>query len=394
MLFRSITQLPTVISRRCFHFPTTHVGSLPRPLSVLKHLENNHDDQIPSDVLDTAVSEIIKKQIDVGVTVVGDGEMSKPSYVSYVTSRLTGFDGSDTGPGVADLADYPGFAKQQIEIGAVIPRSSEYIKCCTGPITYKDSAAVEEDLTRLQNILQTEIPRDGSFITSASPGVVALFQVNKFYSSHEDYVGALASELKTEYKKVIDSGMFLQLDCPYLAMGRHHAYAKLSEEEFLRLAEVNIEALNTATADLPPEKMRIHLCWGNWHGPHHKDIDIEKIFKIVMKARPNILLFESANPRHAHEVDVFRSLKHLIPEDKVLVPGVIDSTTNFIEHPQLVAKRLLDFSSIVGKERVQAGSDCGFATFGKLPTVYPDIVWAKLGSMAEGAEIAARTLAS
>jgi len=392
MLTKKIQRFVTKYPSRGFHFPTTHVGSLPRPPSVLAYLKDRKDEAIPADILETAVKETVQKQIEVGVTVVGDGEMSKPSYVSYVNERLEGFGGSDVGPGVADLADYPGFAKQQIKIGAVIPRDSEYIKCCTGPIKYRDFEAVHSDVQRLNKATQSSKPTDGSFMTAASPGVVALFQTNKFYKTHEEYVGALASQLAKEYDKVIEAGLILQLDCPDLAMGRHHAYSKLTEEEFLRIAEINISALNSATANIPSDKLRMHLCWGNWHGPHHRDIPIEKIFKIVMKARPSILLFESANPRHAHEVDVFKQLKDLIPDDKILVPGVIDSTTNFIEHPQLVARRLIEFSGIVGKQRVQAGSDCGFATFGALPTVYPDIVWAKLKSMAEGANIAAEKL--
>jgi len=380
------------ITNRGFHFPTTHVGSLPRTAAVLDHYNVSPDLPPPTDVLEASVKETVRRQVELGITYVGDGEMSKPSYVSYVAQRLTGFGGSALGPGAADLADFPEFAKQQIAIGAVVPRGSEYIKCCVGPIQYKDFKAVNEDMRIMKKVLDTSKPVDGAFLTAASPGVVALFQVNKYFKTHEEYISALVPELAKEYAKIVEAGFLLQLDCPDLAMGRHHAYAKLSEEEFLRIAEINIAALNAATADLPAEKIRMHLCWGNWHGPHHKDIPIEKIFKLVMSAKPSILLFESANPRHAHEVDTFEKLKDQIPEDKVLVPGVIDSTTNFIEHPELVAKRLLSFANIVGHQRVQAGSDCGFATFGKLPTVHPDIAWAKLGAMVEGARIAAQKL--
>jgi len=385
----SILKSPLTSSIRAFHFPTTHVGSLPRPPPVLAAYADDPDSSPPTEVLEQAVIDTVKRQVELGITVVGDGEMSKPSYVSYVSQRLTGFGGSALGPGVSDLADFPEFAKQQIEIGAVIPRGSDYIKCCNGPIQYKDFKAVKEDTRILTKALQSHKPLDGAFLTAASPGVVALFQVNKHFDSHEKYIEALVPELAKEYAKIVEAGFYLQLDCPDLAMGRHHAYSKLSEEEFLRIAAVNVAAINAATEGLPQEKLRLHLCWGNWHGPHHHDIPIEKIFKIVMGARPSLLLFESANPRHAHEVDVFKALKDNIPQEKVLVPGVIDSTTNFIEHPALVARRLLEFSSIVGKERVQAGSDCGFATFGKHPTVHPDIVWAKLGSMVEGAKLAA-----
>jgi len=359
---------------------------------MLEHYDAHPDVPPAASILEESVLQTVKKQVELGITYVGDGEMSKPSYVSYVTQRLSGFGGSALGPGTADLADFPEFAKQQIEIGAVIPRNSEYIKCCVGPIQYKDFNAVNEDMRVMKKVMEKNKPVDGAFLTAASPGVVALFQVNKYFSTHEEYISALVPELAKEYAKIVENGFLLQLDCPDLAMGRHHAYAKLSEEEFLRIAEINIQALNAATADLPPDKIRMHLCWGNWHGPHHKDIPVEKIFKIVMSARPNILLFESANPRHAHEVDTFEKLKDQIPEDKILVPGVIDSTTNFIEHPELVAKRLLSFSKIVGHQRVQAGSDCGFATFGKLPTVHPDIAWAKLGAMVEGAKIAAQQI--
>jgi len=340
-------------------------------------------------VLEEAVSDTVERQVELGITVVGDGEMSKPSYVSYVSQRLTGFGGSALGPGASDLAAFPEFARQQIQIGAVIPRDADYIKCCTGPISYRDFTAVSQDTRILTKALARHPPVDGGFLTAASPGVVALFQMNKHFESHEKYIEALVPELAKEYTRIVEAGFLLQLDCPDLAMGRHHAYSRLSEAEFLRIAEINVAAINAATAHLPPEKVRMHLCWGNWHGPHHHDIDIEKIFQVVMAASPAILLFEAANPRHAHEVDVFRKLKDLIPDNKVLVPGVIDSTTNFIEHPALVARRLTEFAGIVGKERVQAGSDCGFATFGKHPTVHPDIVWAKLGSMAEGARLAA-----
>jgi len=387
--FTGLVLSPMVKSTRSFHFPTTHVGSLPRPPPVLAAYADDPDSSPPTPVLEQAVADTVRRQVELGITVVGDGEMSKPSYVSYVSQRLTGFGGSALGPGVSDLADFPDFAKQQIEIGAVIPRGSDYIKCCNGPIQYKDFKAVKEDTRILTKAMESHKPLDGAFLTAASPGVVALFQVNKHFESHEKYIEALVPELAKEYAKIVEAGFFLQLDCPDLAMGRHHAYSKLSEEEFLRIAEVNVAAINAATEGLPQDKLRIHLCWGNWHGPHHHDIPIEKIFKIVMRARPSLLLFESANPRHAHEVDVFKAFKDLIPEEKVLVPGVIDSTTNFIEHPALVARRLIEFSGIVGKERVQAGSDCGFATFGKHPTVHPDIVWAKLGAMVEGAELAA-----
>lgn len=379
-------------SSRSFHFPTTHVGSLPRTPPVLAAYTENPDDTPPTAVLEQAVEDTVKRQVELGITIVGDGEMSKPSYVSYVSQRLTGFGGSALGPGAQDLADFPDFAKQQVEIGAVVPRGSEYIKCCVGPITYKDYTAVTEDIRIIKKALDIHKPVDGAFLTAASPGVVALFQIDQHFHSHEKYIEALVPELAKEYKRIVDAGYYLQLDCPDLAMGRHHAYSKLSEAEFLRIAEINVAAINAATTGLSQERIRMHLCWGNWHGPHHHDIDIAKIFKVVMSARPSVLLFESANPRHAHEVDVFRKMKDSIPEDKVLVPGVIDSTTNFIEHPALVARRLKEFSGIVGKERVQAGSDCGFATFGKHPTVHPDIVWAKLGSMAEGAKLAAKEL--
>jgi 5-methyltetrahydropteroyltriglutamate--homocysteine methyltransferase len=302
-------------------------------------------------MLEQAVEDTVRRQVELGITIVGDGEMSKPSYVSYVSQRLTGFGGSALGPGARDLADFPEFAKQQVEIGAVVPRGSEYIKCCVGPIEYRGFDAVHEDTRILARAVAAQAPQDGAFLTAASPGVVALFQVNKHFNSHEQYIEALVPELSKEYSRIVEAGFLLQLDCPDLAMGRHHAYAKLSEPEFLRIAEINVAAINAATAHLPADRLRMHLCWGNWHGPHHHDIPIERIFRLVMAARPGHLLFESANPRHAHEVDIFRQLKDLIPEDKVLVPGVIDSTTNFIEHPALVARRLVEFAGIVGRER-------------------------------------------
>lgn len=375
---------------RSFHFATTHVGSLPRPQPLIDHYTNHPQDPPDTDMLMEAVSEVVKRQVELGITVVGDGEMSKPSYVSYVKQRLRGFGGNTLGPSAADLQDFPDFAKQQVEIGAVIPRGSEFVSTCLGPVEYKDLAAARLDVELMSKAVQQHHPKDGAFLTAASPGVVALFNVNKFYKNHEEYIWALVPQMAKEYEEIVKSGFKLQLDCPDLAMGRHHAYSKLPENEFLQIASMNVSALNAATANIPQDMLRMHLCWGNWHGPHHKDIPVKKIFKIVMSARPGTLLFESANPRHNHEVDTFLAMKDDIPADKVLVPGVIDSTSNFIEHPDLVAKRLLAFVNIVGRERVAAGSDCGFATFGKYPTVHPDIAWAKLAAMVEGANIAAQ----
>jgi 5-methyltetrahydropteroyltriglutamate--homocysteine methyltransferase len=368
---------------------TTHTGSLPRPPDLAGML----------DALDTgaatdpaaldgrvrrAVADIVRLQVDAGVDVVSDGEQGKVGYSTYVRHRLTGFDGESGAAKRADWADFPE-AAARAERRAAISRPA-----CNGPIDWKDRAAVGKDVANLRAAVDGVAPTE-AFMTAASPGVIAHFLQNTHYPSREAYLARLVDVMKEEYDAIHRAGFVLQVDCPDLAMSRHLAFPDLSNAAFVKLAEGNVEALNHALRDIPPDRLRLHLCWGNYEGPHHRDIPLREILPVVLKARPQALSFEGANPRHAHEWVVFREIK--LPDDKVLIPGVLDTTTNFIEHPELVAQRLVRYAEVVGRERVIAGSDCGFATFARSrPLVEPEIVWAKLKSMAEGARRASGQL--
>ena len=373
---------------------TTHVGSLPRQQAVVDLLARKESGEACDAgefdrVMAAAVRDVVARQRASGVDMVSDGEQSKPSYATYIKDRLSGFSGHSKAMRGADLDDYPQFlARLMSRRGAAIRLARP---CCTGPIAVKDRAPLAADLRRFRAALEAAGIQQG-FMNAASPGVIAVFQPDEYYRSPERYLGALADAMQDEYRSIIEAGFILQIDCPDLAMGRHITYKHLSDDEFLRQAEVQIEALNAALDGLPAERMRLHLCWGNYEGPHHRDIALDKLFSIVMKAVPQALLFEAANPRHAHEWRVFSERRSEIPDDKILIPGVISSTSNYIEHPEWIAQRIRTFADIVGRERVMAGSDCGFSTFAGDGLVDPDICFAKLRSMAEGATLATRLL--
>jgi 5-methyltetrahydropteroyltriglutamate--homocysteine methyltransferase len=370
--------------------PITHVGSLPRSQDVLDALiamesDAGMDSAAFDAVMCGAVREVVARQREAGIDVVSDGEQSKASYANYIRHRLSGF--GDRGPAMrgADLADFPGFFARLKE------RKSGALRlhrpCCVGPVAVRDEAPLRADIERFKAALADTGSPHG-FMNAASPGVIAVFQPNRYYPTQADYLEALGAAMRAEYQAIAEAGVQLQIDCPDLAMARHLVYADLSDDEFLAHAATQVEVLNHALAGIAPARVRMHLCWGNYEGPHHRDIPLEKIFALVMKVNAGTLLFEAANPRHAHEWQVFREFARLIPEDKVLVPGVISSTSNYIEHPRLIAERLLHFADIVGRERVMAGSDCGFSTFAGDGLVDPDICYAKFRAMAEGAAMA------
>ena len=336
---------------------TTHVGSLPRPeplLALMRDKAQGHDYDAAAleRTLKASVSDIVRKQVEVGVDIVSDGEFSKPSYATYVSERLTGFGGKGALNAAADLSEYRSYAAHLVKIGGVIP--SGYGSCCQGPVAVKDNSGLTTDLANLQAAVDAAKP-NGAFMNAASPGVVAIFQKNEYYPDEESYIGAVADALQGEYEAIVDAGFLLQVDSPDLAMGRHLAFPQLSDEEFLTVIDRNVAALNHALRNIPADRLRMHLCWGNYPGPHHRDIPLAKIAERVLRARPRYILLEGANPRHGHEWAVFETVA--LPEDKVLVPGVIDSTSNYIEHPELVAERLLRYANVVGRERVMAGSD-------------------------------------
>jgi 5-methyltetrahydropteroyltriglutamate--homocysteine methyltransferase len=318
------------------------------------------------------------------VDVVNDGEQGKVGYSTYVRHRLTGFGGQSAVPARADWADFPEAAARGER------RSTVSRPACNGPIEWKDRTAVQKDLAGLRAAVDAARPTE-AFMTAASPGVIAHFLPNGYYPSREAYLARLVDVMKEEYDLIHRAGFVLQVDCPDLAMGRHLAFPDLSNAEFVKIAEANVEALNHALRNIPPDRMRLHLCWGNYEGPHHRDIPLREILGVVLKARPQALSFEGANPRHEHEWVVFKDVR--LPDDRVIIPGVLDSTTNFIEHPELVAQRLVRYAGIVGRERVMAGTDCGFATFARsVNQVEPEIAWAKFRSMVEGARLASREL--
>ena len=371
---------------------TTHVGSLPRPRSLLELLRRRaQGENVVEEALQTllreSVRDVVAKQAAAGIDYVSDGELSKPSYATYISERLSGFGREWKGSSAADLKAFPEFAQRLIEIGGVVPKAGG--ACCIGPVAPNDSRALHDDLTNLRAAVDFVQPV-GAFMNAASPGVVAVFQKNEFYSSEDAYIEAVAEALRPEYEAIVAAGFGLQLDSPDLAMSRHLIYARLDETDFVKIVARNVAALNHATRNIPAEQMRMHVCWGNYAGPHHFDIPLSRIASEVLRAKPGVLLLEAANPRHAHEWSVFEELR--IPDEKILCPGVIDSTSNYIEHPELVAQRLIQYASVVGRERVMAGSDCGFSTFSGFPTVYPDIVWKKMEAMVEGARLASKVL--
>ncbi len=370
---------------------TTHTGSLPRPDDLTRTMFAK-EEGVPVDStalaarIRAAVAEVVGKQVQAGVDIVNDGEYSKPSYATYVKDRLDGFGGSSQPLQYRDLVDFPGMARR---VFGDPGRARRKTPACTGPISLRDGDAARTDAANLKSAVAPGTVQE-SFLTAASPGVIGLFFRNDHYPSHEAYLLAIADAMRHEYETVTKAGFVLQVDCPDLAMGRHIQYADLSVEQFRRMARLHVEALDHALAAVPPDRVRMHLCWGNYEGPHHYDVPLADILDVVFAARPSGISFEAANPRHAHEWRVFERVK--LPEGKIIVPGVIDSTTNFIEHPELVAERILRFARLCGRENVIAGTDCGFGTWVGQAAVDPDIVWAKLGSLAEGARLASREL--
>jgi 5-methyltetrahydropteroyltriglutamate--homocysteine methyltransferase len=371
---------------------TTHTGSLPRPDDLIRMMWAKGDG-IPVDEgalarrVGAAVHEVVERQIDAGVSIVNDGEMSKPSYATYVKDRLHGFGGESVESYFfADLVDYPGSA----ELVAANPgRRKRTAPACTAEISVRDRAAIELDMATLGDAV-AGVDVAGTFTSAASPGVVSLFFANQFYATDEEYVFAIAEAMRHEYETIAAAGATVQLDCPDLAMGRHSAYVQLDLAEFRRRAALNIEALNHAVRTIPTEQLRMHLCWGNYPGPHHHDVDLADIIDLVWTAKPRTVLFEAANPRHAHEWKLFEDTN--VPDDKILCPGVIEPQSNYIEHPELVAQRIERYAALVGRDRVMAGVDCGFSVHVGTQTIDPDVTWAKLQALAEGAAIASKRL--
>ena len=368
---------------------TTHVGSLPRSKAVTDlvfGLEQGEPQPEAEPILAAAVNDVVARQVQAGVDLVSDGEMSKISYATYIKDRITGFEGDSERRPPSDLEAFPGFLERQAASGGT---PSYRRPCCVGPIEVKDTRPVQGDIRRLQAAVAAMSPT-GAFMNAASPGVIALFQPNRHYPSHEAYLFALADAMAVEYRAIAEAGLSLQIDSPDLGLGRHMMFKDKSDAEYEALARLHVEALNHALAGIPKARARLHVCWGNYEGPHHHDAPMSQVLPIALRAQVGALLFEAANPRHAHEWRVFAETA--LPEDVLLVPGVIDSTTNFVEHPELVAERICRFADIVGRERVLAGTDCGFSTFAGFGAVDPDIVYAKLGSLAEGAALASARL--
>jgi 5-methyltetrahydropteroyltriglutamate--homocysteine methyltransferase len=370
---------------------TTHVGSLPRdPVVAALLLAREHGETYDKDrlnvELERAVGEIVAKQMSAGIDVVSDGEMGKLSYSTYVTDRLTGFGGTTERKPNLDVAPYPEFREKMARMTGSQPINRS---ACIGPIEIKDRELLKNDLDHFVKARDAQGPTE-AFMTAASPGVISVFQPNQYYPTHEAYVGRLAEVMREEYEAIHAAGFLLQIDCPDLAMARHTAFQDLTEAEFLARAEVQVEALNHALQNVPAESVRMHICWGNYEGPHTHDIQVEKIMPILLKAKPQAYQFEATNVRHGHEWKAWRDAK--LPDDKVLIPGVLDSTSNFVEHPELVAQKIEQFAAIVGRERVIAGSDCGFGTFAGFGKLDPGIVFKKLEAAVQGAAIASERL--
>jgi len=370
---------------------TTHVGSLPRPpelkeLLVRKDQSQSYDKTALDRLTRQAVFDIVRRQAQTGIDIVNDGEMSKPGYSTYVADRLSGFAGHEPAMPRLDTRDHPNFlAAYERMTGANVARRS----VCVGPVAVRDRAPLEHDLANLKDSLAQVQVAEG-FMTAASPGLVPVFQTNRYYPSHEAYVEAIAAAMQDEYEAIVRAGFVLQLDCPDLAMARHTSFQELGEAEFLKRAAFHVDVLNNALRNVPADRARIHICWGNYEGPHDHDIAFAKVAPILVKAKPMALVVEAANPRHAHEWSVWQDVK--LPDDKILIPGVLDTSTNYVEHPELVAQRICPFADIVGRERVIAGTDCGFGTFAGYGKIDPDIAFKKLGAMVEGAAIASKRL--
>ena len=370
---------------------TTHVGSLPRSEAVTDVLFARErgeiaDKRTAAAVITDAVAAVVRRQVDTGIDIVSDGETNKISYATYIADRFAGFGGDTPREPGQDLVEFPRFMAKLAASGA----TAKYRRPrCVGEISLKDAGPLNEDLGNFRQAVDAAKPAE-AFMNAASPGVLALFQPNDHYPSQDAYLEALGNAMQAEYEAIAGAGFLLQIDAPDFGMGRHTMYRNASADEYLNSAAQHVEVLNHALRNIPADRMRMHICWGNYEGPHHHDIPLEQLLPVVIKAKPQALLFEAANPRHAHEWAVFQRQK--VPDDKILVPGVLSTTTNYVEHPELVAERILRFAEIVGRERVIAGTDCGFGTFGGFGPVDPDIVYLKLGSLAEGARIASRSL--
>jgi 5-methyltetrahydropteroyltriglutamate--homocysteine methyltransferase len=372
---------------------TTHVGSLPRPTDVAQALfaaeRGEHVDEAAfSSAKTAAVAAVVKRQIEAGIDLISDGEMSKISYATYIKDRITGFEGDSPRTPPADLEQFPSFLERQAKGGGT---PSYRRPCCVGPIAPKTLKPLEEDVQNLLSATETYSPT-GAFMNAASPGVIALFQPNDFYSTQDDYLEALSEAMRPEYEAIVAAGLILQLDSPDLGLGRHMTYKNRSDADYLIVAGRHVEVLNHALRNIPADRVRMHVCWGNYEGPHHCDIEMRTILPVLMAAKPQGLLFETANPRHQHDIEDLDEKRSIIPEDKILIPGVLDSTTNFVEHPRLVARRLMEFANLFGRDRIIAGTDCGFSTFAGFGVVDPEIVWAKLKSLGDGAAIASERL--
>jgi 5-methyltetrahydropteroyltriglutamate--homocysteine methyltransferase len=370
---------------------TTHVGSLPRPQDVVDLLFAEDrgeplDGKRFESVVRRAVEDVVRRQAEVGIDAASDGEMSKISYATYIRHRLTGFEGDSPRPTPQDLDEFPEYRDRLVKAG----HSATYKRpVCRGPVRVRDLSGLKRDIANLKAALAAAKIEHG-FMNAVSPGTISVFQPNEYYKSHEEYLAALAEAMREEYELIVGSGLMLQLDCPDLAMGRHSRFKSLSDEQFLHYAELQVEALNHALSGIAADRVRLHVCWGNYEGSHVHDLDCRKIFPIVIKAKPAALLIEGANPRHEHEWEAWKTIT--LPDDKVLVPGVIGSNTNYVEHPELVAQRIERYASVVGRERVIAGTDCGFGTFAGFGAVFPPFCWMKLQSLVEGARLATRRL--
>jgi 5-methyltetrahydropteroyltriglutamate--homocysteine methyltransferase len=370
---------------------TTHTGSLPRPQPLLDLLfaqdrGEPFDEGAFEEAISGAVESVIAKQIEAGIDVVSDGEASKISYATYVRHRLTGFGGDSPRPTPQDLDDFPSLRDRLVAQGA----SPSYRRpVCRGPIHIQDRGPLARDITRMRKAIANARVA-GGFLTSVSPGTIAVFHPNEYYTTHQAYMEALAAAMRPEYEEIVRSGLLLQVDCPDLAMGRHTRFKHLSDSEFLRYAEIQIDALNDALCGVPAERVRLHVCWGNYEGPHTHDLPLALLLPLLLKAKAAVLLIEGANPRHEHEWDIWASNR--LPEGKALIPGVIDTSTNFVEHPELVAQRIVRYANLLGRERVAAGTDCGLGSFAGFGPVEPEIAWLKLRALSAGAELASRRL--
>jgi len=369
---------------------TTHTGSLPRPPRVVELLvaeeaeRGNHASELDAAV-SAAIEEVVAKQRAAGIDIINDGEQGRPDYTSHVKDRLTGYDGPSSPPLGTGEEGFP-------ELSAMLAQFASPLQnrpACSGPVGWKDWAAAEVDIARAKSVVGTSGAVE-AFMTSPSPGQISRYLKNFYYPTEEEYIFALADVVRREYEAIVEAGLILQLDCPDLALSRHTVFRHLSLEDFRKEVEMHVEALNHAVANIAPDRMRMHICWASTFGPHHEDVPLKDIVDIVLKGRPGAVSFPGANPRHAHEWKVWRDVT--LPEGKIIIPGVIDSTSNFVEHPELVAERLVNYASVVGKENIIGGVDCGFGTFAGRVQVDRNIVWMKMASLAEGARLASREL--